>query len=577
MDSTTAPPSSASCPTDRGPAVRETAAWVAALVDPARRREAARALAAHIGGEDLIVFCPDPEIGTLLPALGFPQTLPAGLSWQALLRESLSRGQVAARLPSPYDGQETPVLAVAGAHGAVITLLGGTPRLEAFGDVQHLLPLLAAAFRGERLALTAEAHARVAEEAASRAEALAASLDRVRRELGEALGKANAVAADNARLYEEVRESDRRKDEFLAMLAHELRNPLAPIRNALQILRMEGADPTTLGQVRDMAERQVQHLTRLVDDLLDVSRINSGKIRLRKEPVALSAVIGSAVETSRPLIESRRHELTVIYPPEAVRLDADPTRLAQVLTNLLNNAAKYTEEGGNIWLTAEKEGREVVVVVRDTGVGIPAAILPKVFDLFTQVDRSLDRSQGGLGIGLTLVRRLVEMHGGSVRAYSPGEGRGSEFVVRLPVLDEACVPAAPEGGGGEVSPPRRRILVVDDNVDAAESLAMLLRLQGQEVETAHDGQDSLERARAWRPSLILLDIGLPHMDGYEVARRLRREVGLEGATLVALTGYGQEDDRERAGRAGFDHHFVKPLDLAALHALLAAIPADGSG
>jgi CheY-like chemotaxis protein/two-component sensor histidine kinase len=312
-------------------------------------------------------------------------------------------------------------------------------------------------------------------------------------------------------------------------------------------------------------------MNRLVDDLLDVARIARGKIELQKEVVELTTVVARAVETSRPLIDARKHDLTVSLPAEPVRLEADPARLAQVLINLLNNAAKYTEEGGRIWLTAERERCGVTLRVRDTGVGIPPEVLPHVFGLFTQEERSLARSQGGLGIGLSLVRGLVEMHGGSVEATSPGVGRGSEFTVRLPALPEALGAEAngkPVGAGapaGRTS--SQRILVVDDNRDSAESLAMLLQVQGHEVQTAHDGLAALETARAFRPDIVLLDIGLPRMDGHEVARRLRREEGRQ-AVLVALTGYGTDEDHRRSQEAGFDYHLVKPVELDALYQLL---------
>jgi PAS domain S-box-containing protein len=375
---------------------------------------------------------------------------------------------------------------------------------------------------------------------------------------------------------EALKEADRRKDEFLAMLSHELRNPLAPIRNATQVIRLLGASDPNVRRSTEMVERHVQHMTRLVDDLLDVSRITSGKIKLQVEPVELAAVVARAVETTRPLIDARKHQLRVSLPPEALRLEADPVRLGQVMANLLTNAAKYTEEGGRIGLTVEREGGAAVIRVRDNGVGIPRDKLASVFDVFTQVDRSLERSQGGLGVGLTLVKSLVEMHGGSVEAHSEGAGQGSEFIVRLPVLQteqpseaskvEQTVrrPAAP-----------RRVLVVDDNVDAAESLAMLLRIDGHEVRPVYDGTAALEAARTFRPEVILLDIGLPGISGYEVARRLRREPGLEKAFLVALTGYGQDDDRIQSQEAGFDTHLVKPADPTALQELLATSETPG--
>jgi PAS domain S-box-containing protein len=367
-------------------------------------------------------------------------------------------------------------------------------------------------------------------------------------------------------------EADRGKDEFLAMLAHELRNPLAPIRNAVQMLHaIEAGDKLRWAQ--EIIDRQVKHLSRLVDDLLDVSRITRGKITLQKHPVSVADVVAQAIETSRPLIEGRKHRLEVKQPGEPVRVLADPTRLAQVILNLLNNAAKYTEEGGRIWLTVERAAREAVIRVRDNGLGIPREMLPRIFDLFTQVDRTLDRAQGGLGIGLMLVRRLVQMHGGSVAAASDGPGRGSEFTVRLPLLAES---AADGDGAGTVEetlhPARRqRILVVDDNRDSADSLTMLLRLAGHEVVTAYDGEVGLDVARRWQPDVVLLDIGLPRLDGYEVARQLRRDKGLRKALVVAMTGYGKDEDRQRSQEAGFNAHLVKPVDLDELARLIAAL------
>jgi PAS domain S-box-containing protein len=386
-------------------------------------------------------------------------------------------------------------------------------------------------------------------------------------QFAKALADIVGVAAERKRLEGELRlrvgelaDADRRKDEFLAMLAHELRNPLAPVRNALQILRTKcGGDPL-VDRMGDMMTRQVGHMARIVDDLLDVSRFTSGKVNIRKERVELAVVVSRAVETCRALIDSRGHDLDTLLPPEPVYLDADPTRLAQVLSNLLNNAAKYTEEGGQIRLAAYRDSDDVVISVRDTGTGIPGDVLPHIFDLFAQDTRSLDRAEGGLGIGLTLVRRLVELHGGSVKASSEGPGTGSEFLVRLPaltgnVLSQAVGSIVPEQPA-RVAP--RRILIVDDNVDSAESLALLLNLNGHDVHTAGDGPSALLAAQAHRPEVILLDIGLPRMDGYEVARRLRQD--FPPMILIAMTGYGQDDDRRKARAAGFDHHLVKPVD-----------------
>ncbi|HMF36804.1 MAG TPA: CHASE3 domain-containing protein [Isosphaeraceae bacterium] len=378
-----------------------------------------------------------------------------------------------------------------------------------------------------------------------------------------------AVAYDNARLYEELRESDRRKDEFLATLAHELRNPLAPIRNSIHVMRLAGQDRATIDGSRAMIERQVQQMVRLVDDLLDLSRISRGQIELRTERVELATILTSAVETSRPLIEQSGHELTIALPQEPIPLVADPTRMAQVFSNLLNNAAKYTERGGHIWLSAQRDDGCVTVRVRDSGVGIPTEMLPRIFEMFTQVDRSLERVQGGLGIGLTLVKRLVEMHGGSIEAHSEGPKRGSEFVVRLPVaLDLKATQSAAAGGEHAALRSNRRILVVDDNRDSADSLATMLNILGNEVRTAHDGLEAVDLAATFNPEVVLMDIGLPMLNGFDAARRMRDQPGGNDMVIVALTGWGQEEDRRRSQEAGFDHHIVKPVDPFALEKLL---------
>jgi PAS domain S-box-containing protein len=378
---------------------------------------------------------------------------------------------------------------------------------------------------------------------------------------------------EKRRAEEALKEVDRRKDEFLAMLAHELRNPLAPIRNALHILKMPGVDAATVERSREMMGRQVQQLVRLVDDLLDVSRVMRGKIELRQEQVELASVVARAVETAQPLIEAQGNELTICLPPESVPLRADPVRLAQVISNLLTNAAKYTEALGRIWLTAQRVGDAAVLRVRDNGIGIAPDMLSRIFELFVQADHATTRSQGGLGIGLTLVKSLVEMHHGTVEAHSPGLGRGSEFVVRLPVTtlkqEEPSESEKGEQPQRAASPSGRRLLVVDDNKDAADSLAMLLRLRGHEVRVAYDGSAALELVKGYRPDLVFLDIGMPDVDGYEVARRMRRQPGLENVRLAALTGYGQEEDRRLSREAALDHHLVKPVDPEVLEALLA--------
>lgn len=380
---------------------------------------------------------------------------------------------------------------------------------------------------------------------------------------------------DRRRAEDALKDADRRKDEFLATLAHELRNPLAPIRNGLQVLRLAGADGRVAADARTMMERQLGQMVHLVDDLLDLSRISRGKIELRKERVELAGVVQQAVETSRPLIEQAGHALTVALPSVSLYVDADVTRLAQVFSNLLNNAAKYTDRGGRIELTVRRAGGEAVVSVADDGVGIPAHMLPRVFEMFTQVDRNLERAQGGLGIGLSIVKRLVEMHGGSVEARSGGQGMGSEFVVRLPVVvPDAAAGREVDGTAGPVNGVRRRILVVDDNRDSAESLAMMLTLMGNDTRTAHDGLEAVESAPAFGPDVILMDIGMPRLNGFDTARRIRSEPWGKGVVLVALTGWGQEEDRRKSQEAGFDHHLTKPVDPARLEKLLAELRAN---
>jgi PAS domain S-box-containing protein len=363
----------------------------------------------------------------------------------------------------------------------------------------------------------------------------------------------------------------RRKDEFLAMLSHELRNPLAPISNAVHLLRLQKGENSIQRQARDIIERQVGQLSHLIDDLLEISRINAGRVQLRQERVAVSGIVECAVESVRPLVDRHKHELTVSLSPQPIWLYADAARLEQVLVNLLNNAAKYTDEGGHIWLTVQQEVDACVLRVRDTGIGITPELLPRIFDLFTQAARSSARSQGGLGIGLCLVHRLVEMHGGTVEAYS-ALGQGSEFVVRLPtVVSPASQPPSPAKETAEPTGPSLRVLVVDDNVDTAQSLAMLLKVSGHQVRIAHTGPTALEAALDYRPNVVLLDIGLPEMDGYEVAKRIRQQPFLQNVVLVAMTGYGHDTDRQRSHEGGFNAHLVKPADFAKVQQILSTV------
>jgi signal transduction histidine kinase/ActR/RegA family two-component response regulator len=377
--------------------------------------------------------------------------------------------------------------------------------------------------------------------------------------------------SERKRAEQRLREADRRKDEFLAILAHELRNPLAPIRNGLELMRARAGDHQLRARTQEMIERQLEHLVHLIDDLMDLSRLDRGKVVLRRQVLELSRVIDSAVEASRPLMDERDHHLTVAIPSRPVHVHGDFTRLTQVLGNLLTNSAKYTPPGGNIELVADQVGNEAVIRVRDDGIGIPPDMKSRIFEMFTQVQGSLERSDGGLGIGLTLVQRLTEMHGGRVQVFSEGVGRGSEFVIRLPVHDpQASAVAHGDGSVLELSSRVRgqRILVADDNSDAASSLALVLQSMGHEVMTAFDGMSALSIARQVQPDVIILDIGMPKLNGYEVAQAVRAEEWSRGAMLVALTGWGQADDKTRAREAGFDHHLTKPLDFAALEWLL---------
>ncbi len=377
---------------------------------------------------------------------------------------------------------------------------------------------------------------------------------------------------------EALREADRRKDEFLATLAHELRNPLAPIRNALHVLQMNGAATSQVQWARELIDRQALHMVRLVDDLMDVSRISRGKIELRRQHIELAKAVQGAVEAVRPLIDEQGHELTVKLPPEPVIVDADLVRLSQVFLNLLTNAAKYGEKGGRIDLHAERQGSDVVVTVKDAGIGIPATNLHTIFEMFSQVEGALSRSQGGLGIGLSLVKRLVELHGGRVEAHSEGLGKGSEFVVRLPIVVEQTYTRKTSDHDKPSPTSELRILVVEDNLDAAESLTMLLKMMGNKVCTTHDGEDAVKVAGEFRPHVVLCDIGLPKLDGYEACLRMKEQAWNKNMILIALSGWGQDSDKRKAEAAGFDQHLVKPVDPRALMKLLAElniVPTDG--
>jgi PAS domain S-box-containing protein len=459
-------------------------------------------------------------------------------------------------------------------YGKTVDELAGTPVVDLIGEaaLQAIAPVSARVFAGESVQVEMElpypsgprwVHMAAAPtlDAAGIPDGCVAVLTDVT--------DGRRLERERERALTDLRDADRRKDEFLAMLSHELRNPLGPILNAVELLDQLGPGDDGLGvQSREVIVRQAKHMKRLLDDLLDVSRVSQGKVQLQKQRIDLNAILGQVAALSRPMMMEKRHELSIVLAPQAMELEADPTRLLQVFDNLLNNAAKYTDAGGRIAIVADVDAGEAVVMVRDNGVGMTPDLLARAFDLFVQGTRSLDRTQGGLGIGLTLVQTLVKMHGGSVRAFSDGPGRGSQLVVRLPLAPptapHAALPApAPRADAGVPL----RVLVVDDNVDAAKTLGHLLRLGGHEVSLAHDGPAALAAAAAAPLDLVLLDIGLPGMDGYAVAERLRA-AGHAGTALVAVTGYGQEDDIRRSRDAGFDHHLVKPIDVAQLRRII---------
>ena len=524
---------------------------IASLADPAHRQVQLRALASHLGARAVFVFAPEPDAGgKLIPAPGFPATLPSGRGWRPLLARARAAGVHRADVAYPTADEDAPAVAYS-YPGVTYVVIGAQPTVsDVLEQLAVTAPLTSAIFRAEATALYARSDLEIARQAAERATTLTRALDRAR------------LDAERA---------TRVKDEFLAMLGHELRNPLAPIVTALQMLRLEGVS----SKLQGVLERQVSHVQRLVDDLLDVSRITSGKIELRRERLEAASFIQRALEMSRPLFEQRRTELIVEVPACGLVVDGDPVRLAQVVANLVTNAAKYSEPGKRISIRAERVGPNVQISVEDQGIGIEPGLLDSVFETFVQVQQGLDRASGGLGLGLAIVRNLVELHGGHVSAFSEGRLRGSKFVVVLPAI-EGVADAAPAP-----LPPRparttsgTRVLVVDDNCDAADLLGELLVDHGHAVSVAHSGPEALELIMTFRPDAALLDIGLPVMDGYELALALRDQ--LPSIRLIALTGYGAPSDRERTRAAGFDAHLTKPVSLSTVTTTLDKLLAKSS-
>jgi signal transduction histidine kinase len=544
------------------------------LHEPGAREAAIRSLAGYAGVAQVHLFGKDDEIGLFLPAPGLRQTVPNGKLWQEFLSRCAQSGAAYATMPAIDVPGDAPAWGMCDpTASAVIVFFGAQPAPDVRAAILALLPLLGSKLVSERMALAAAGHAAAARDSHRRASELNAALDVSRRELQTAYERAERELTFRRTAEHKLREGDRRKDEFLAMLAHELRNPLAPIGMAAQYLRVGEVTPARLRQTTEIIDRQIRHMTRLLDDLLDVSRVTSGRIELDRSLHDLRALVADAVEQARPLLDARHHVLTVRLPDGPATVYGDATRIVQIITNLLNNAAKYTPEHGKIELELTQGADSVQLTVRDNGIGIDSALLPHVFDLFVQGERSPDRGQGGLGLGLSLVKSLVELHSGAVDGASAGAGSGSQFTVRLPRAN--VPPNVPVTAPAFAASTGLDILVVDDNADAAETLSMYLEALGHQISIAADGASALELAGRKVPRVLLLDIGLPDIDGYELARRLRAVPRTAGATLIALTGYGQPGDRERSRSAGFDYHLTKPVDANALARLLAALPGLG--
>lgn len=539
----------------------------AALAEVTNRSAAAEQLARHLGGVALMVLVEDAEVDAFVPAPGFPQTLPGGPTWRALLTAPPLTGVHRYELGYPTADRLVPACVYADA-GSLLILIGECEP-AAVAAVGTIAPLLASTMRAEHAAVVARGELAVARRQARQAEALAQALDAARGENERSVRELENQTRELHTARERAEESAQAKDEFLAMLGHELRNPLSPIVTALQLMRLKNQS----SREQDIIERQVHSLMRLVDDLLDVSRITRGTIELRTTRVELAEVAARAIEMSSPSLEKKGQRLRVDIPSVGCVVNADPSRLAQVLANLLTNASKYSDTDTEIVFTGARESGDIRISVRDQGIGIAPGLLGVVFDIFVQNRQSLERSQGGLGLGLAIVRSLVVLHGGTVTAHSEGEGKGSEFVVRLPHAQGAAAVAPAAHRLASIKGLRRsnhaakRVLVVDDNEDATMLMSEALDSLGYEVRTAPDGPTALRIAAEFKPQIALLDIGLPVMDGYELARRLQTTPGLGRLRLIAVTGYGQREDERRSKEVGFEAHLVKPIALRQLQKL----------
>ena len=531
----------------------DTLSLVTTLCEPSRRAAVARQLAEHLGAGEVLLFARDPTLKILLPAPGMNQTVRGDRAWRHLIGTCPPEGRCEGEVELPI-GTKCHAL-VLNHSGSAFVVLGGTPHEDRVTEVERLMPMLGALLTAEQELMLSRDEAAAALDDVGRAHQLATALE--------------AARADAAELNREFREEHRRKDEFVAMLGHELRNPLAPLVTAIELVQFNGPDkPMPVNLLRIM-ERQVKQLSRLVEDLLDVSRVSRGHIELRRERVRLGEVLANAYEECRTLIDSRGHRFEMRGAEGSCSVVADPSRLTQIFCNLLNNAAKYTDVGGQVAVTLECVGETAIVRVQDNGIGIDGEVLPHIFNLFTQASSALGRAEGGLGIGLTLVRTLVELHGGTVTAYSEGAGQGVTMTVTLPlasVRDESVHDETPVVEPVHSEP--RRIVLVDDNRDAADSASAMLRMMGHDVTVAYSGAEALLIPDLGKADLVLLDIGLPGMHGYELARRIRPSLR-QDARLVALTGYGTNEGKRRSLEAGFNAHIVKPIHLVSLRRIIA--------
>ncbi len=542
------------------------------------REDGLNALGTYTHATGAHLFGRDEELGIFLPARGLPQTMRYAAQWQAFFTQCTVGICVSTLLPAPSNGEETCSSVVTDKQGLSILVLQGVELAQPIStQLLALLPLVGAKLAVERAAESAAAHAAVAREANRQAKSLNTALDANRQELQNAFVLLGHELTVRREAEDKLREADRKKDEFLAMLAHELRNPLAPISMAAQLMKLPSSGQLQMAQTSEIISRQVAHMTSLLDDLLDVSRVTRGKITLDKETVNAKAVIADAIEQFKPLVQLKQHQFNVSVIENDAYIYGDKTRLVQVIANILVNAAKYTRDGGTIDLHLDATDDDVVITVRDNGIGIESDLLPQIFELFTQAPRGSDRSQGGLGIGLALVKTLVELHGGSITARSQGADLGSEFTVRLPRLRRSLqVPQPSVKKIAADSEESLAIMVVDDNLDAANTLTAFLESFGHQVFTGYSARKAMDLTRAQNFDVIFLDIGLPDMDGYKLAKELKQLDGCERTVLIALTGYGQPQDKELASEAGFDIHLTKPADLLTLNRLLTEVAKNRS-